>query len=277
MKRDFQELTKRQWERGAFLCIGLDPVPELLPESVLGASAGERILAFNKAIIDATKEVAGFYKPNSAFYEAYGDDGLVALKETVSYIHAEAPDAVVILDAKRADIGNTNNGYVRAAFEDIQADAITVHPYLGSEALEPFLARKDKGVIVLARTSNKGAGEFQDADVGGEPLYMQVARRVSEHWNANGNCGLVVGATYPEELKRVRGAAPGLPILIPGVGAQGGDLEKSVSYGKDANNQGIILSISRGIIYASSGSGFAEEAGKKAREMNSALRKALLE
>lgn len=277
MKRDFLEFTKRQWGQGAFLCVGLDPSLETIPPSVQGHTPAERILSFSKAIVDATKAVAGFYKPNSAFYEAYGDEGMRALREVISYIHTVAPETVVILDAKRADIGNTNNGYVRAAFEDMGADAITVHPYLGSEALEPFLSRADKGVIVLARTSNTGAGEFQDIDTGGEPLYIKVARTVAEKWNTRGNCGLVVGATYPEELKRVRAAAPTLPILIPGVGAQGGDLEASVKNGKDANNQGIILAISRGIIFASQGSDFAEAAGAKAKEYDSAIRAALLQ
>lgn len=277
MKRDFRELTKRQWDRGAFLCVGLDPVLEQIPDSVKKSTPSETILAFNTALIDATKDTAGFYKPNSAFYEAYGEEGMRALKETISYIHRVAPGAVVILDAKRADIGNTNNGYVRAAFEDMDADAITVHPYLGSEALEPFLAREDKGIIVLARTSNKGAGEFQDLDVGGDPLYIRVARTVSEVWNTKKNCGLVVGATYPEQLKSARAVAPDVPILIPGVGAQGGDLEASVKNGKDANGQGIILAISRGIIFASSGPDFAAVAREKAREWDSAIRQALLQ
>lgn len=273
----FMNLLERQWDRGAFLCVGLDPVLEQIPESVKGASAGDRILAFNKAIIDATHDIAGSYKPNSAFYEAYGDDGLRALKETVRYINEKAPETPVILDAKRADIGNTNNGYVQAAFDDIGADAITVHPYLGSEALEPFLKRADKGIIVLARTSNKGAGEIQDIAVDGEPLYMHVAKTVASKWNGNKNCALVVGATYPEELKKIRAEVGDMPILIPGVGAQGGDLEKSVLYGKDSKNQGFILAVSRAIIFASSGTDFAETSRAKAQEMHSAIQHALVQ
>ncbi len=273
----FMNLLERQWDRGAFLCVGLDPVLKQIPESVEMRGAGETILAFNKAIIDATYDIAGSYKPNSAFYEAYGDDGLRALKETVRYIHEKAPETPVILDAKRADIGNTNNGYVQAAFDNIGADAITVHPYLGSEALEPFLKRADKGIIVLARTSNKGAGEIQDIAVDGEPLYMRVAKTVASKWNGNKNCCLVVGATYPEELKKIRSAVGDMPILIPGVGAQGGDLEQSVLYGRNAKNQGIMLAVSRAIIFASAGADFTDAVRAKAQEFDSAIRHALVQ
>lgn len=273
----FMNLLERQWERDAFLCVGLDPVIEQIPTGIQGGSVGERILAFNKVIIDATYDIAGSYKPNSAFYEAYGDEGLRALKETVRYINEKVPETPVILDAKRADIGNTNNGYVQAAFDDIGADAITVHPYLGSEALEPFLNRVDKGIIVLARTSNKGAGEIQDIAVDGEPLYMRVARRVADHWNTHNNCALVVGATYPEELKKIREAVGDMPILIPGVGAQGGDLEKSVLYGKNSKNQGIMIAVSRAVIFASPGADFGEVARAKAQEFDSVIRRTLIQ
>lgn len=274
---NFMKLLERQWDRGAFLCIGLDPVLENMPKVLEGERVGEKILAFNRAIIDATHDIAGSYKPNSAFYEAYGDEGLRALKETVRYINEKVPDTPVILDAKRADIGNTNNGYVQAAFDDIGADAITLHPYLGSEALEPFLNRVDKGIIVLARTSNKGAGEIQDIAVDGEPLYMRVAKRVADHWNTHNNCALVVGATYPEELKKIREAVGDMPILIPGVGAQGGDLEKSVLYGKNSKNQGIMIAVSRAVIFASPGADFGEVARAKAQEFDSVIRRTLIQ
>lgn len=192
-----------------------------------------------------------------AFYEELGEEGIAALIRTVKLINEIAPCVPVILDAKRADIGNTNRGYVAAAFSEIGADAITVHPYLGAEALAPFLECEDKGVIVLCRTSNKGAGEFQDlmvtTEVGyapAEPLYLRVARNVSQRWNKKRNCGLVVGATYPEELGLVRELVGDIPILIPGVGTQGGDVEKVVTKGQDSTGQGMIINASGSIIFA---------------------------
>jgi len=178
------------------------------------------------------------------------------LANTIKFIHQVAPEVPVILDAKRADIGNTNKGYVQAAFEELGVDAITVHPYLGKEALQPFLNRGDKGVFVLVRTSNPGAGEFQDLQVNGEPLYQIVARQVATEWNKNNNCGVVVGATYPEELLLIRQVVGDMPILIPGIGAQGGDVEKTVRAGKDSRGRGMIINSSRGIIFASAESDF---------------------
>jgi orotidine-5'-phosphate decarboxylase len=260
--RHFMELLKAQWNRGHFVCVGLDSEFGKIPHSYLEhAVAGEGVygdlVRFNHDIIEATHEVVCAYKPNIAFYEAQGDQGILALIRTVSLIHEIAPDVPVILDAKRADIGNTNRGYVAAAFDVIGADAITVHPYLGAEALAPFLEREDKGVIVLCRTSNKGAGEFQDltvlADEGyapDEPLYMRVARNVRYRWNKNGNCGLVVGATYPEELAKVRAIVGYMPILIPGIGTQGGDVKKTVENGRDEGGQGMIINASSSIIFA---------------------------
>lgn len=274
MSRHFGELTKAQWATQKFLCVGLDPDIEKLPEHLRELGVREAIVAFNRAIVDATKDIAGSYKPNTAFYEAHGDEGWAALRETIQYIHEQAEAVPVIVDAKRADIGNTNNGYVDALFENLRGDAVTVHPYLGREALAPFLAREDKGVIVLCRTSNHGSGELQDLEVGGEPLYLRIARRVSETWNEKGNCGLVVGATYPEELKKVR-AISDLPILIPGIGAQGGDISRTVAAGKDAAGAGMMIAASRAIIFASSGKDFAEAARKSAQELDSAIRKAL--
>jgi orotidine-5'-phosphate decarboxylase len=275
MTRDFKELLNAQWERGNFLCVGLDPDYEKIPEAARRTGVRETIVAFNRTIVDATKDIVCAFKPNSAFYEAHGDEGWNALRETIGYINEQAPDVPVILDAKRADIGNTNRGYVESAFEHLRADAITVHPYLGSEAIAPFLERREKGIIVLCRTSNPGAKELQDLNVGSEPLYKVVARLVAEKWNSNGNCGLVVGATYPGELAEIRALAGAMPILIPGVGAQGGDLEKSVSAGKDAQGRGFMLAISRAIIYASAGADYAEVARYKAQEFDGAIRKAL--
>ncbi len=273
--RNFRVLLEKKWDEKKFLCVGLDTDFDKIPGHLRTAGPGEGILAFNKAIVDATKDVACAFKPNSAFYEAYGDHGFAALQATIAYINEVAPDVPVILDAKRADIGNTNNGYIASAFGYLGADAITVHPYLGSEALAPFLERSDKGVFVLCRTSNPGAGELQDIDAGGEPLYMHIARLVSESWNRNRNCGLVVGATYPDEMRTIRAAADDLPFLIPGIGAQGGDLEKTVAAGKDSRGRGMIISASRSITFASSGADFADVARTKAQELHDAIQKAL--
>jgi len=279
--RNFREMLENQWSCSNFVCVGLDSELGKIPESVhllanrsLTVRVVNVIVAFNRAIVKATKDLVCAYKPNAAFYEAHGDEGIVALHRTIMDIHDIAPDVPVILDAKRADIGNTNAGYARAAFDFLRADAITVHPYLGAEALKPFLDRADKGIIVLCRTSNPGAGEFQNLLVsedfplpGVRPLYQIVAQRVANHWNTNGNCALVVGATYPEELGEVRGIVGDMPILIPGIGAQGGDVEKTVTAGKNSHGQGMIINSSRGIIFASKGADFAEAARRETEKL----------
>ncbi len=272
-KRNFRELIETKWGEKKFLCVGLDSDYTKIPEFARTDDIANTIVTFNKAIVEATKDLVCAYKPNIAFYEAYGDAGWFALCETIVRIREMAPDVPVILDAKRADIGSTNVGYVDAAFDLLQADAITVHPYLGAEALEPFLARAEKGIFVLCRTSNPGAGEFQDLLVNGEPLYRFVARRVASEWNKNGNCALVVGATYPDELREVRGLVGDMPILIPGIGAQGGDVEKTVSAGKDSRGQGMIINSSRGIIFASKDRDFAEAAGREALALHEEILK----
>jgi orotidine-5'-phosphate decarboxylase len=271
--RDFRKLLEARWERGNFVCIGLDSELSKIPDAVRAYDDGvvNAILRFNRAIVEATKDLACAYKPNIAFYEAHGKDGFVALRRTIIAVHHLAPEVPVILDAKRGDIGSTNASYVEAAFEFLQADAITVHPYLGAEALQPFLARAEKGVIVLCRTSNPGAGEFQDLSVNGEPLYRFVARRVASEWNKSGNCALVVGATYPDELREVREIVGDMPILIPGIGAQGGDVEKTVTAGKDSRRRGMIINSSRGIIFASSGRDFAEAARRETEKLHNLI------
>ncbi len=273
--RNFRELLESRWERGNFLCVGLDSELSKIPVSARGTNTYETILTFNKAIVDATKDLVCAFKPNSAFYEAHGDEGWHALRDTVGYIHEAAPDVPVILDAKRADIGNTNDGYVEAIFDHLGVDAVTVHPYLGAEALKPFLDRKEKGIIVLCKTSNPGAGEFQDLLVDGEPLYRTVAKHVARDWNTNGNCGLVVGATYPEDLKEVRATAGDMPILIPGIGPQGGDIEKTVAAGKDSRGQGMIISAARAVIFASNGPDFTDAARAQATALDGTIRKAM--
>jgi orotidine-5'-phosphate decarboxylase len=260
-------------QAGRHLCVGLDPDVSRLPASVLpSASSAERVVAFNREIIDRTAEIACAFKPNAAFYEALGESGFRALADTVAAINERAPDVPVILDAKRADIGSTNRGYVIAAFDELGVDALTVHPYLGREALSPFLERAEKLLFVLARTSNPGAGEFQDLLVDGLPLYRHVARSVALDWNSAGNCGLVVGATYPEELADVRADIPSsMPILVPGVGAQGGDLVAVVDVHMQMGSAAFLLSASRSIIFASDGEDFAEAAGAEAERLHRAI------
>ena len=275
--RNFQELLENKWNEGKFLCVGLDSELEKIPESIRQDRSRTTMVAFNRAIVDATKDIVCAYKPNAAFYEARGDEGVAALRETAQYILDQAPDVPIILDAKRSDIDNTNNGYIDSIFHYLQMDAVTVHPCLGGESLKPFLARKDKGIIVLCRTSNKGAGELQDLVVDGEPLYKKVAHLVAEKWNANGNCGVVAGATYPKELAEVRKIVGDMPILIPGVGAQGGDLEKAVQAGKDSRGKGMILAAARSVIFASSGADFAEAARAEASKLHGVISKALVQ
>lgn len=273
--RNFRELLERRWELGNFLCVGLDSEFSKIPESARKGTVRDTLFHFNRSIIDATHNLVCAFKPNSAFYEAHGEEGLLALKDTVTYIREIAPDVPFILDAKRADIGNTNNGYVEAIFDRLGVDAVTLHPYLGKEALAPFLKREDKGIIILCKTSNPGAGEFQDLMIDGTPLYLKVAEHVAETWNAKGNCGLVVGATYPEDLAKVRRIAGDMPILIPGIGEQGGDIAKTVAAGKDSRGRGMIISASRSVLFASSGNDYVEAAGKKATEIDGAIRAAL--
>lgn len=259
----FISLLTDRWQHVTSVCVGLDSDYRQLPETVKqGRSVEEAMFVFNQAIIDATHDLVCAYKPNAAFYEAQGDAGLRALTRTVRYIKETYPAIPVILDAKRADIGSTNLGYVQAAFDIIGVDAITVHPYLGKETLAPFLNRSEKGIIVLAKTSNPGAGEFQDLPVGPEqePLYQVVARHVAEQWNTNGNCGIVIGATYPQDLRNARAIVGDMPILIPGIGAQGGTVAETVAAGKDSKGQGMIINAARSIIFASRGSDFAQAA-----------------
>ena len=279
MDRNFMEMVKKQWSQGKFVCVGLDSEYSKIPECVRNPDVMKAMTVFNKAIVDSTKDLVCAYKPNLAFYLAYGTIGLKALKKTVAYINRFAPDVPIILDAKLADIGNTNNGYAQEIFGYLRADAVTVHPYLGAEALQPFLDQKDKGIIVLCRTSNPGAGEFQDLYIpnGTIPgqrdvqLYKYIAYQVANEWNKNNNCMLVVGATYPEELREIRQIVRDMPILIPGIGAQGGDLEKSVHYGKNSYGSGIIINSSRGIIFASNGPDFAQTARHETVKLNNSI------
>lgn len=273
-KYTFIQKLEHHWMQGKFLCVGLDTDLKKIPSHLQGEA--NPIFAFNKAIIDATAEFVCAFKPNSAYYEADPVGGATALHQTLEYLRKTYPDIPVIDDAKRADIGPTNEQYVASIFDSYGFDAVTIHPYLGQEAVQPFLDRKDKGIIILVRTSNSGAGEFQDLEVDGTKLYQRVAQQIAEKWNTNGNCCIVVGATYPEELAEVREIVGDMPILIPGVGAQGGDLEKTVKSGKDSRGWGIIINASRSVIYAGSGEDFAEKAREEAKRLHEAITKALL-
>jgi len=243
----------------SWLCIGLDPNPELMPKI--------DVLQFNKAVIEATCDLVCAYKPNLAFYEALGTEGLAILDKTIKYVPGDIP---VIGDAKRGDIGNTARAYAKALFSVLGFDAVTVNPYLGFDSIEPFINYQDKGVFVLCRTSNKGASDFQDLRTDGLPLYEAVARKAKE-WNTYGNIGLVVGATYPEELEKVRSICLEMPLLIPGIGAQGGDLASAVGYGVDARGEKAIINVSRQILYASKGKDFPRAARNIAEKIRNQI------
>ncbi len=266
-----QKLQTRIDKINSLLCVGLDSAMEKLPVHLQNERYPQ--FAFNKAIIDATAGFVCAYKPNSAFYEARGEAGMKELKMTYDYIRNTNPEIVTILDGKRADIGSTNEGYVQYIFDYLGSDCVTLHPYLGSEALQPFLKRTDKACIILCRTSNSGAGEFQDLMVENEPLYIHVARKIADSWNRNNNCMLVVGATYPYEIKKVRSVVRNMSFLVPGIGAQGGDIEKTVKAGMDSNKKGMIINSSRGIIFASNGVDFAQKAGEEARKLRDNINK----
>ena len=246
----------------SLLCIGLDPDPELMPDV--------SVLEFNKRIIDATSDLVCAYKPNLAFYEAMGIEGLKALEKTVAYIPKTVP---IIGDAKRGDIGNTARAYAKALFETFGFDAATVNPYLGYDSIQPFIEYKEKGVFILCRTSNVGSAHFQALQLSEAsiPLFEMVAQRAKE-WNIYGNVGLVVGATYPEELMRIRHLCPDMPLLIPGIGAQGGDLAGAVRYGVDERGERAIISSSRQIIYASKGEDFAAVAREEALKIREQIK-----
>lgn len=252
------KLTAIQDKNNSLLCIGLDPVLEKIPEHLQEDT--HPFFNFNKAIIDATPEYVCAYKPNSAFYEARGDRGIAELKATCDYIRIMYPEIPIILDFKRGDIGSTNDGYATYAFDFLQVDAVTLHPYLGKESLAPFFRYPDKGLIFLCRTSNPGSGEFQNLEVSGQPLYQHVAQQVSKTWNSSNNCLLVVGATYPDELQRVREIVGDMTLLVPGIGAQGGEVEATVKAGLNSQRKGMIISSSRAILFADSSPNFAQKA-----------------
>ncbi len=264
----FRARLETAWQtNNSLVCVGLDPEPNKFPDSVRRATSP--IFEFNKAIVDATHDLVCAYKPQFAHYAAHRAEG--ELEQTIAYIKQKAPHALVILDSKRGDIGSTAEQYALEAFERYGADAVTVNPYLGFDSVEPFVKRADKGVIVLCRTSNAGARDLQDLRVDGRTLYEVVADKVARDWNAHHNCMLVVGATYPEELGAIRARVGDLPFLVPGVGAQGGDVAQAVARGRTAAGTGLVISSSRAILYASRGPDFATAARSAAAGLRSAI------
>lgn len=259
----FEQLEACAGRNDSLLCVGLDPDFKKLPEAV--RSSGTPLFDFNRAIVDATKTFVCCYKPQAAYYAGQNRDA--ELERTIEYIHSEAPGVPVILDVKRGDIGSTAEMYAKEAFDRYRADAVTVNPYMGFDTLKPFLDRADKGVVVLCRTSNPNSGDLQNLVADGRPLFEHVALLVRDRWNYNGNAALVIGATYPEELKALRELCPELPFLVPGVGAQGGDVEKVVRFGCRKSGGGVMINSSRGIIYASHDENFAAAAGEAARTL----------
>ncbi|MGH2510810.1 MAG: orotidine-5'-phosphate decarboxylase [Ktedonobacteraceae bacterium] len=271
-----EKLLAAERRNQSLLCVGLDPEPDRLPTALRTLPIEKAVVHFCRAIIEATAPYVSVFKPNFAFFEVLGPAGLVALQEVVRAIPAHIP---VLADAKRGDIGNTARNYAAAIFETYGCDAVTVNPYLGYDAVEPFLAYRDKGVILLCRTSNPGARDFQDlriqeADGSTRPLYEIVAKRV-QSWNEAGNCGLVVGATYPQELQAIRALCPDLPILVPGIGAQGGDLAASVPVAVDAHGERAMISTSRAILYADAGAHYAEAAANAAKNFRDQIQQAI--
>jgi len=253
----FMQSLQQAWTRNnSLVCVGLDPEPAKFPAHF--KNRPDAVFEFCAAIIDATADLACAYKPQIAHFAALRAEE--TLERLIAHIHARHPGVPVILDAKRGDIGSTAQHYVTEAFDRYGADAVTLNPYLGRDSVQPFLDRADKGVILLCHTSNPGAADLQDLDVGGKPLYQHVARLIAQEWNTHGNCALVTGATWPEQLAEVRALVGDVPLLVPGIGAQGGDVEAVVRNGRTSNGTGLMISSSRAILYAGSGEDFTQAA-----------------
>ena len=269
---DFTATLQAAWAKNdSLLCVGLDPDPSKYPAALRGRD--DDAFEFCRAIVDATAGLVCAFKPQIAYFAAQrAEDQLEAL---IRHIHDKHPGIPVILDAKRGDIGSTAEQYAREAFERYDADALTVNPYMGFDSVAPYLAHKGRGVIILCRTSNPGGSDLQFLDTGGESgikrLYQHVAELVATKWNASGQCALVVGATFPAELAEVRRIAGDMPLLVPGIGAQGGDIAATVSAGRTAAGTGLMINSSRAILYASSGEDFADAARRAAQETRDAI------
>ncbi len=260
----YQTASRRN---NSLLCVGLDTDISKLPQSVLHRN--NPVLYFNKKIIDATSDLVCCYKPNYAFYGALGDLGWSTLRETIEYIPKDIP---VLVDAKIGDIGNTSSIYAKMFFEELGADALTVTPYMGEDCVLPFLEYEDCTTFIVCLTSNKGANDFEKSMSNGSPLFEHVIKKALE-WSLNKNCGLVIGATQPDYFSRVRLLAPDMPLLIPGIGAQGGDPKEVVVHGKDSQGGGILVNSSRGIIFASPKEDYAQAARIAAKNLRDELNK----
>ncbi|GAB2502597.1 orotidine-5'-phosphate decarboxylase [Lysobacter humi (ex Lee et al. 2017)] len=264
----FMQALRARWQAAnSLVCVGLDPEPAKFPARF--ADDPDAVFAFCRDIADATADYACAFKPQIAHFAALGAEG--ALERLIAHLKTTHPDVPVILDSKRGDIGSTAQHYASEAFDRYGADAVTVNPYLGRDALQPFLDRVDRGVIVLCRTSNPGAGELQDLLVAGQPLYQHVAKKAALEWNANGNVALVVGATWPGQLAEVRALVKDVPLLVPGVGAQGGDAAAVVENAKTPDGTGLMVSSSRAVLYASAGEDYADAAAAAARALRDAI------
>ena len=261
----FTDKLRARWRNAdTLLCVGLDPDPAKFPDAFVDDE--DALFAFCRDIADATAEYACAFKPQIAYFAAHAG-GEAALQRLIAHIDAAHPDVPVILDAKRGDIGSTAEQYAVEAFDRYGADAVTLNPYMGRDSVEPFLRRNDRGCIFLCHTSNPGARDFQELAVDGEPLYRRIARTIAEDWNADGNCSLVVGATFTEELAAIRGIVGDMPLLIPGVGAQGGDVAAVIRNGATADGTGLMVNSSRGILYASGADDYADAAAQAARAL----------
>ena len=262
--RSFIDRLRDRWEQAdSLVCVGLDPEPAKFPAKF--AHDPDAIFNFCRDIVDATAPYVCAFKPQIAhFAAAHAEE---ALRMLIMHLRFRYPRIPVILDSKRGDIGSTAQHYASEAFDRYCADAVTVNPYLGRDSVQPFLDRAEKGVVILCRTSNPGAGDLQDMVIGGRPLYQHVAEKIAREWNQRGNCALVVGATWPQELREVRAIVGDVPFLVPGIGAQGGDVEAVVSNAKTADGTGLIVSASRAILYASQGNDYADAAADAARAL----------
>jgi orotidine-5'-phosphate decarboxylase len=264
----FTQMLAAAWQKNnSLLCVGLDPDPAKFPAHLKGRD--DAIFEFCKTIVDATADLACAFKPQIAYFAARrAEDQLEAL---IAHIHEKHPGIPVILDAKRGDIGSTAEQYAVEAFERFQADAVTVNPYMGRDSVDPYLAYPDKGVILLCRTSNPGGSDLQFLDVGGEKLYERVARLAAKEWNTTGQISLVVGATFPAEIARVREIVGDMPLLVPGIGAQGGDIEATVKAGRTANATGLMINSSRAILYAGKDENYPIAARAAAQETRATI------
>ena len=264
----FMQSLQAVWQRNnSLVCVGLDPEPSKFPVHL--RNSPDAVFEFCIAIVDATADMVCSYKPQIAHFAALRAED--ALERLIAHIHQKHPGVPVILDAKRGDIGSTAQHYVSEAFDRYGADAVTLNPYLGRDSVQPFLDRADKGVILLCHTSNPGAADLQDLDVGGMPLYQHVAQMIARDWNSHGNCALVTGATWPEQLGEVRVLVGEMPLLVPGIGAQGGDVEAVVRHGRTRNGDGLLISSSRAILYAGNGEDFANAARSATQELRDTI------